>query len=216
MDDYLEAMEDDLKSALDAMSRELQKVRTGRASPKLVEDVVINVPSYGATMPLNQLATLYRTIQEAMIDMENMMSLMNVEQEITDVATVQAPDARLLVVTPWDKTTIADIEKGIIAAGLGLNPSSDGQVVRLPIPPLTKERRQELVKLCRSTGEDIKVRMRHARREYNDTFKAAEKDGDISEDDMHRLLKSVQDLTDRYTKLADAKVEAKEAEVLEV
>lgn len=186
MDEYLEAMEDELKSAVDAMSRELQKVRTGRASPKLVEDLVVQVASYGASMPLNQLAT------------------------------VQAPDARLLVVTPWDKTTIADIEKGIIAAGLGLNPSSDGQLIRLPIPPLTKERRQELVKLCRSTGEDIKVRMRHVRREYNDTFKDSEKEGDISEDEMHRLLKSVQELTDKYTKVVDAKVEAKEAEVLEV
>lgn len=186
MDEYLEAMEDDLKGAMDALGRELLKVRTGRASPKLVEDLTINVPSYGATMPLNQLAT------------------------------VQAPDARLLVITPWDKTTITDIERGIVTAGLGLNPSSDGQVVRIPVPPLTKERRQELVKMCRSTGEDLKVRMRHVRREYNETFKGAEKDGDISEDDLRRLLKAVQDLTDGYTKKVDAQVQAKEAEVLEV
>lgn len=186
MDEYLESMEDDLKSALESLDRELLKVRTGRASPKLVEDVQVQVAAYGAVMPLNQLAT------------------------------VQAPDPRLLVVTPWDKTTISDIERGIIAAGLGLNPSSDGQVIRLPVPALTADRRQDLVKQVKAAGEDSKVRVRHVRREYNDTFKTAEKDGEISEDDLHRLLKSVQELTDRYVKRVDATVEAKEAEVVEV
>jgi ribosome recycling factor len=186
MDEYLEAMEDELKAALGGLDRELAKVRTGRASPKLVDELPIQVASYGATMPLNQLAT------------------------------VNAPDARLLVITPWDKSTIVDIEKGIVQAGLGLNPSSDGQVIRLPVPALTKERRQELVKLTRSAGEDSKVRMRHVRREYNDVFKTAEKDGEISEDDMHRFQKKVQELTDAYTEKVDAKVGAKEAEVEEV
>jgi ribosome recycling factor len=186
MDEYLEAMEDDLKSSLDALLKDLGKVRTGRASPRLVEEVHVVVHSYGATMPLNQLAT------------------------------VQAPDPRLLVISPWDKTTIPDIEKGILAAGLGLNPSSDGQVIRLPVPPLTNERRQDLVKMCRKAGEEAKVRMRHVRREYNDTFKEAEKNGDISEDDCRRLLKSVQDLTDKFTVEAEKRVNAKEAEVLEV
>ena len=186
MDEYLESMEDDLNGALEGLARELAKVRTGRASPRLVEELQVQVQSYGAVMPLNQLAT------------------------------VQAPDARLLVITPWDKTTIVDIEKGIIAAGLGLNPSSDGQVVRLPVPALTKERRQDLVKMCRSAGEDIKVRMRHIRRDYNDIFKTAEKDGEISEDDRDRFLKLVQELTDKFTARSDATVQAKEAEVLEV
>lgn len=186
MDEYLEAMGDDLRSAEQALEHDLLKVRTGRASPKLVEDLSVLVSSYGTSMPLNQLAT------------------------------VQAPDARLLVITPWDKTTIGDIERGILQAGLGLNPSSDGQVVRIPVPALTKERRQDLVKMCRAAGEEIKVRMRHIRREYNDTFKTAEKDGEVSEDDMHRLLKSVQELTDGFTKRVDVKVQAKEAEVLEV
>lgn len=186
MDEYLEAMEDDLKSSLDALIRDLAKVRTGRASPRLVEDVQVTVQSYGATMPLNQLAT------------------------------VTAPDPRLLVISPWDKTTIPDIEKAILAAGLGLNPSSDGQILRLPVPPLTNERRKDLVKMCSKAGEETKVRMRHVRREYNDTFKDAEKNGDISEDDCRRLLKSVQDLTDKYTAEADKRVTAKEAEVLEV
>lgn len=186
MDEYLESMEDDLKNALESLDRDMSKVRTGRASPKLVEDLQVQVASYGAVMPLNQLAT------------------------------VQAPDARLLVITPWDKTTLNDIERGIIAAGLGLNPSSDGQLIRLPVPALTKERRQDLVKQVKAAGEDCKVRMRHVRREYNDTFKAAQKDGDVSEDDLHRLLKSVQELTDGYIKRVDDRTDAKEAEVSEV
>jgi ribosome recycling factor len=186
MDEYLEALEEDMTGALESLVRELLKVRTGRASPKLVDNVQVTVQSYGAVMPLNQLAT------------------------------VQAPDARLLVITPWDKTTITDIERSIVAAGLGLNPSNDGQVVRLPVPPLTKDRRQTLVRDVRKSGEDAKVRVRQVRREYNEIFKGAEKDGDISEDEYHRFLKIVQDSTDSYIKKVEAVLEDKEAEVLEV
>jgi ribosome recycling factor len=186
MDEYLEALDEDMNGALESLGRELLKVRTGRASPKLVDNVQVTVQSYGAVMPLNQLAT------------------------------VQAPDARLLVITPWDKTTITDIERSIVAAGLGLNPSNDGQVVRLPVPPLTKDRRQALVRDVRKSGEDAKVRVRQVRREYNEIFKGAEKDGDISEDEYHRFLKNVQDSTDSYIKKVEAVLEDKEAEVLEV
>lgn len=186
MEEYLEAMTDDMTGSIDGLKRELGAVRTGRATPKLVDGVQVNVASYGAVMPLNQLAT------------------------------VQAPDARLLTITPWDKTTLNDIERAIIAAGLGLNPSNDGQIIRVPVPPLTKERRDDLVKSCRKAGEDCKVRLRHVRREYNDTFKNGEKDGEVSEDELHRLLKRVQDLTDGYVVKVDELVAAKEAEVLEV
>jgi ribosome recycling factor len=186
MDEYIESLDAEMSGAVEHLGRELLKIRTGRASPKLVEDVQVNVQSYGAMMPLNQLAT------------------------------VQAPDARLLVVTPWDKTTITDIERSIVAAGLGLNPSHDGQVIRLPVPPLTKERRLSLVKDVRKSGEDAKVRVRLIRREYNDLFKSAEKDGDVSEDKYHRLLKKVQDSTDSYITKIDKVIEEKEAEVLEV
>jgi len=186
MEEYLDAMADDMKKALDALDRELAKVRTGRATPKLVDGVQVLVQSYGATMPINQLAT------------------------------ITAPDARLLVVTPWDKSTIPDIERGIVAAGLGLNPSNDGQIIRIPVPPLTQERRQELVRLVRKLGEDCRIALRHVRREYNDTFKQAEKEGEISEDDARRLLQQVQDATDAAVKKVDEKVAAKEAEVEEV
>jgi ribosome recycling factor len=147
---------------------------------------MVVVQSYGATMPLNQLAT------------------------------VQAPDARLLTISPWDKGTLPDIERAILAAGLGLNPSNDGQIIRLPVPPLTQERRKELVKLAKKAGEDAKVRVRHIRREYNDMFKDGEKGGDISEDDLTRLLDKVQSSTDAYVAKVDAVVAKKEAEVLEV
>ena len=186
MEEYLEAMAEDMQGALDAMDRELLKVRTGRATPKLVDGVQVLVQSYGATMPLNQLAT------------------------------VNAPDARLLVITPWDKSTITDIERSIVQAGLGLNPSNDGQLIRLPVPALTAERRQELVRQVKKIGEDTKIRIRHVRREYNEIFKQAEKDGELPEDDCRKMLDNVQTATDGHVKKIDDRVAAKEAEVSEV
>jgi ribosome recycling factor len=186
MDEYLEAMTADMEGAIDGLKKELGKVRTGRATPKLVDGVMVAVQSYGTTMPINQLAT------------------------------IQAPDPRLLTISPWDKTTIADIERAILAAGLGLNPSNDGQLIRLPVPPLTQDRRKELVKLAKKAGEDAKVRLRHIRREYNEIFKNGEKDGEISEDDSRRLVDKVQTVTDKYVATVDQLVTKKEEEVLEV
>lgn len=186
MEEYLEAMIDDMNSAIDALEKDLLKVRTGRATPKLVDGVQVQVQSYGAVMPLNQLAT------------------------------INAPDPRLLVITPWDKSTIIDIERGIVQAGLGLNPSNDGQVIRVPVPALTAERRQELVRQVKKIGEDAKIRIRHVRREYNDIFRQAEKDGELPEDDTRKMLDKVQSSTDENVKKVDELVEAKEAEVSEV
>jgi ribosome recycling factor len=186
VDEYLEALGADMDGALEALARDLGKVRTGRATPKLVDGVVVTVASYGTTMPINQLAT------------------------------IQAPDARLLTISPWDKGTISDIERAILAAGLGLNPSNDGQLIRVPVPPLTQDRRRDLVKMAKKAGEDAKVRVRMIRREYNDIFKNGEKDGDISEDDCRRLLEKVQETTDAFVAKVDQAVDKKEAEVLEV
>lgn len=186
MDEYLESCKDDMVEALDGLQAQLGKVRTGRATPKLLDPVQVTVQSYGATMPINQLAT------------------------------ISAPDARMLVVTPWDKTTITDIERGIVQAALGLNPSNDGQIIRVPVPALTADRRKDLVKQCRKVAEDAKVRVRQVRREYNDIFKTAEKDGEISEDDLRGFLSGVQEVTDAYIKKVDAAVDTKEQEVLEV
>lgn len=186
MDEYLEAMHEDMAKAQEALRGSLAKIRTGRASPALVEGVMVHVASYGAQMPLNQLAT------------------------------VQAADARLLIITPWDKSTLPDIERSIVAADLGLNPSNDGQLIRLPVPALTADRRQELVRQVRKVGEDIKVRLRHIRREYNDIIKGAEKDGEISEDDSRRFLGRIQVATDDNVALVDSSMTSKEAEVQEV
>jgi ribosome recycling factor len=186
MDEYLEAMKEDFAKSLDAFKRELAKVRTGRATPALVDGVQVNVVSYGATMPLNQLAT------------------------------VQAPDPRLLTITPWDKGTLADIERAIIAASLGLNPSNDGKLIRVPVPALTNERRQQLVKQVRAAAEEAKVRARHVRRDYNEIFKTGLKDGDVTEDDCDRLLEQVQTATDDAIAKIDAAAAEKEKEVLEV
>jgi len=186
MDEYLEAMKEDMATAVDSLNQALAKVRTGRATPKLVDGVQVLVSSYGTSMPLNQLAT------------------------------VQAPDARLLTVTPWDKTTIADIERGILSAGLGLNPSNDGQIIRVPVPALTQDRRRDLVKQVRNATETSKVRLRQVRKEYNDLIKQGEKDGECSEDEMHRLLSKVQEATDAFVKKVDSVADSKEAEILEV
>lgn len=186
VNEYLSAMQDDMVAAVDHLKKELATLRTGRASPALLDGVTVHVSSYGATMPINQLAS------------------------------VAAPDARLLVVSPWDKTTLADVEKAIGAAGLGLNPSNDGQVIRVPIPPLTGDRRSELCKLARKFGEDHKIRIRSVRREYNDMFKSLETDKEISEDELDRLLKQVQKATDDASAKVDALVAAREKEIQEV
>lgn len=183
--EYLDTMAEEMGAALTALDRELTTVRTGRASPQLLNNVQVEVAAYGAVMPLNQLAS------------------------------VTAPDARMLVITPWDKTTLGDIERGITMAGLGLNPSSDGQIVRLPIPPLTGERRKELTKIVRKHGESAKVRVRGVRREYNDLFKGMEGEKEISKDDLERLLKVVQEATDAKVKNIGDIVAAKEAEILD-
>ncbi|MCB9764872.1 MAG: ribosome recycling factor [Alphaproteobacteria bacterium] len=185
-EEFLEAMNEDMDSALDALARSLNTVRTGRASPALIEGVQVDVSSYGARMPLNQLAT------------------------------ISAPDPRLLVVSPWDKTTLSDIEKAITVAGLGLNPSSDGSIIRVPIPALTGERRRELARLVGKYAEEAKVQVRRVRKEYNDTFKQMETDKEISEDELKRLFKKVQDATDESVAKVDAAAKAKEKEISEV
>ena len=183
IDDALELAEDAMQTARDRLGRELAKVRAGRASPELLNGVMVD--AYGSKMPLNQ------------------------------VSTVSAADARLLVVKPWDRNMIGAIEKAIHAASLGLNPSSDGVVLRLPIPPLTEERRRSLVKQAKDLGEQAKIAIRQGRRDANDLLKQAEKDKEISEDDLKRGLDKVQELTNSYVKQVDESVKRKESEILD-
>lgn len=173
-----------MDNALEAMRREFATVRTGKASPALLEHV--RVEAYEAHMPLEQLST------------------------------ISAPEPRLLVVQPWDKSLMGAIEKAIQSADLGLNPSNDGTVIHVPIPQLNEERRRELVKVLHRMAEEGHVSLRTARRAANDEVKAKIKDGELSEDEGHRQTDEIQKMTDDYSKKIDALLKAKEEAVLEV
>jgi ribosome recycling factor len=173
-----------MKKAIEALKREMGTIRTGRATPTLVENVGIDY--YGVTTPLNQMAT------------------------------ITAPEARLLVVQPWDRSALPAIEKGILKANLGLNPSSDGTVVRIPIPQPTEERRREYVKIAKRQAEEFKVEVRNIRRDLIERLRAMEKSKEISQDDNRRNQEQLQRTTDSYIGQIDSLAATKEAEVMEV
>ncbi|BCA79570.1 ribosome recycling factor [Desulfuromonas sp. AOP6] len=135
---------------------------------------------------------------------------------LNQVGTLTVPEPRLITIQPWEKQLIPEIEKAIYKSDLGLNPSSDGQLVRIAIPPLTEERRKDMVKQVRRMGEDAKVAVRNARRDANEMLKKLEKDKEISEDDLKRAEKEVQDLTDAHIKKIDDTVAHKETEIMEI
>ncbi|MGM0651830.1 MAG: ribosome recycling factor [Bacillota bacterium] len=135
---------------------------------------------------------------------------------LNQLAGVSAPETRLLVIQPWDKGAMSDIEKAILKSDLGLTPTNDGNVIRLAIPQLTEERRKELVKFVRKKSEDSKVSIRNIRRDANDSIKQLEKSGDISEDDSRRAQDDIQELTDEKINEIDKILEVKENEIMEV
>ncbi|TYO97904.1 ribosome recycling factor [Desulfallas thermosapovorans DSM 6562] len=135
---------------------------------------------------------------------------------VNQLANINIPEARLLVIQPWDKNALPDIEKAILKSDLGITPASDGNVIRLTVPQLTKERRAELVKVIKKKAEDGRVAIRNLRREANDGLKSQQKNGDISEDELRRLQDEVQKLTDKYIKEIDALFAAKEKEILTI
>ena len=173
-----------MQKSIQALKRELDTIRTGRATPALVESIVVD--AYGAPTPLNQ------------------------------IATVSAPEARLLVISPWDKSTVANISKAILKSDLGLNPISDGNAVRLVIPPPTEERRKELVKVVRKRVEEAKMAVRNLRRDAVEDLRKLEKGKEISQDDNRRAMDRLQKLTDSYVEQASQVGQAKEAEIMEV
>lgn len=173
-----------MERALEALRREFGTVRTGKATPALLD--MVRVEAYGSSLPVNQ------------------------------VATVSVPEPRMLVVQPWDRSLINAIEKAIRTADLGLNPSNDGNVIRVPIPALTEERRKELVRVLHKLAEEARISVRHARQEANKAIKAAQQRHELSEDDARRQLDDVQDLTDQYIDRIDQLLRAKEQEVMEV
>ena len=146
----------------------------------------VRVSAYGNQMPLNQ------------------------------VATISTPDPTLLVIQPFDPTIIAEIEKAIQSADLGLNPANDGALIRVPVPPLNEERRRQYVKVLHKMAEEGRISLRHARHKANDGLKALHKDHELSEDDLHRLIDQVQKLTDTYGKKIEELLEQKEKEVMAI
>lgn len=135
---------------------------------------------------------------------------------LNQMANISVPEARLLVIQPWDKSALKEIEKAILTADLGLTPNNDGTLIRIAFPQLTEERRKDLVRVVRKDAEDHKVGVRNVRRELNESIKNLEKNGDISEDDSHRFLDDVQELTDKYIEKIDKLLEVKEKEILEI
>lgn len=135
---------------------------------------------------------------------------------LKQVASVSAPDPKLLVVQPWEKNIMPDVIKALQKADLGLNPIAEATVIRLPIPPLNEERRKEMVKLVKKFGEDGKVAIRNIRREIIEILKKGQKDSEITEDDFHQAQKHIQDITDDFTARIEQMIEAKESEIMEV
>ncbi|WP_432665022.1 ribosome recycling factor [Wukongibacter baidiensis] len=135
---------------------------------------------------------------------------------LKQLAGISAPEPRLLVIQPYDANSISDIERAIIQSDLGINPSNDGKIIRLAIPMLTEERRKELQKVVKKTGEEIKVAIRNERREANDKLKKMSKNNELTEDDLKRAEDEVQKMTDKYVKEVDGLISRKEEEILEV
>lgn len=138
------------------------------------------------------------------------------KMKVNQLGTVAAPEPRLLVVTPWDKSQISAIERAIMTSPLELTPTNDGRTIRIPIPPLTEERRKDLVKLVGKLAEEVRVSVRNVRRHAVETAKKLQKDGQIPEDDAHKLTGEIQKLTDDYIRKIDDTLKAKEAEIMEV
>ena len=182
--EVLSAAEHKMARAVEAMERDFQGIRTGRASTSLVER--IHVEYYGTQTPLNQLAG------------------------------ISVPEAHQIVIQPWDRGVLGAIEKAIIKSDIGLNPQVDGTVVRLNIPPLTEERRKEIVRVVHKRMEEARVEIRNLRREAADALKREERDGDVGADEAHRQHDQVQRLTDRFIADVDRLGGAKEEEVLAV
>jgi ribosome recycling factor len=175
---------DKMGKTIGALQGELKKIRTGRASLNIFDDVRLDY--YGAMTPLNQMATL------------------------------AIPESRLITIQPWDASVIKDIEKAILKSNLGLTPTSDGKIIRIAIPPLTEDRRKEIVRQVSRTCEEYRVAVRNVRRDANDMLKDLKKEGEASEDDVFKAQDQIQKITDEHIKQIDEMYKEKEKEVLEL
>jgi ribosome recycling factor len=184
MDELLFTAEEGMEKALDFMRHEFSSVRTGKASPALVEG--IDVDAYDSVMKLKQLAL------------------------------ISTPEPRLLIIQPFDASTTKAIEKAINESKIGITPSVDGKLIRLPIPELSEERRKDLVKTIKTMAEETRVRIRAARRHAMDTAKKMQKDGGLTEDDLKGAETQIQKLTDKYVADVDSQVASKEADIMKI
>ena len=173
-----------MDGALEALNREFGGLRTGRASPGLLDPLTVD--AYGSQMPLNQ------------------------------VGTVNAPEARLLTVQVWDQQLVKAVEKSVVESNLGLNPQTEGNLIRIPIPDLSEERRVELNKIAGKYAEQGKIAIRNVRRDGMDTLKQMERDGEISQDEQKSQSEEIQKLTDAQISKIDAMLESKETEIMQV
>ena len=184
MDEILKDASQRMDKSIDSLALDLQKIRTGRAHPSLLEHV--KVKYYDNDTPINQ------------------------------VANVNVEDARTLSITPWEKHMVSAIEKAIMTSDLGLNPVTAGTVIRIPLPPLTEERRKDLIKIVRQNAETAKVAVRNIRRAANGDFKDLVTEKDISEDDERRAAEKVQKLTDTHVSTIDKMIAEKEKELMTI
>lgn len=184
MEEVLAETDSRMQKSVESLVRELGTIRTGRASPALVDSIMVDY--YGVPTPLNQLAS------------------------------ISVPEARVLMIQPWDKQSLKDVEKGIQRSDLGLMPNNDGSVIRINIPALTQERRRELVKLVGRKVEEGMVAVRNIRRDSLEEFRSMEKNKELSQDEGRRAQENLQGLTDSYTSHMSNLKEEKEAEVMEV
>jgi ribosome recycling factor len=184
LEDVIKELRSSSDKAIEALRRDLAKVRTGRAHPSMLDGIRIDY--YGTPTPLSQMANL------------------------------AVPEPRMLTVKPWDKGQVKAIDKAIREGDLGLNPQTDGDLIRIPIPALTEERRRDMVKIIRKNGEECKVAIRKHRRDANEMIDTLEKDGEVSGDDAERGRKKVEDVMAELTKNVDTIIAAKEKDLLEV
>jgi ribosome recycling factor len=182
-DEILSECRQNMNKTIEALRKDLIRIRTGRASTALLDGV--KVSCYDTQMPLDQ------------------------------VASLSVPESRLITIKPWDQAIIGEIEKSILKSELGLTPMNDGKMIRIPIPPLTENRRKELVKVAKKTAEEGKIAIRNHRRESNELLKELKNEKEISEDDFFRAQEEVQNITDEYIKKVDQITAEKEKEIME-
>ena len=180
----LKQTQEKMDSSIKVLEGQLAGIRTGKASPALVEN--IQVTYYGAPTRMR------------------------------DLANISTPEARLIVISPYDPTVLGEITRSILAANIGVTPQNDGRVVRVPVPELSEDRRKEMAKVASRNGEEAKVSIRNIRRDYNDSAKKLQKDAKISEDELKDVLDKIQKATDKAIEKTDELVKAKEKEVLAV